>query len=51
MAEEVIANIRTVRAFAMEQHECEKFKKELEKINKLYKNLGFGIAVFQVFVA
>lgn len=44
----MIANIRTVRAFGMEFHECEKFEKEVEKTAKLFKKLGFGIALFQV---
>lgn len=50
MAEEVVANIRTVRAFGMEYHECEKFEKEVQKTAKLFKKLGFGIALFQVYI-
>lgn len=48
MAEEVISNIRTVRGFAMEEHECEKFGQEVEITARLFKKLGFGIALFQV---
>lgn len=32
----------------MERHECEKFKVEIEKTSRLFKKLGFGIALFQV---
>lgn len=48
LAEEKISNIRTVRAFGMEQYECEKFDREISSSERLFKKLGFGIALFQV---
>ncbi|KAL1501079.1 hypothetical protein ABEB36_006473 [Hypothenemus hampei] len=47
VADEAIANIRTVRAFAMEELEGEMFKIEAEKARVLNENLGFGIGLFQ----
>lgn len=48
MSEETISNIRTVRAFANEQLELERFQGEVEKTENLYQRLGLGIALFQV---
>lgn len=47
VADEAISNIRTVRAFAMEDPELEMFVKEAEKSMILNEALGFGIGVFQ----
>lgn len=45
--EEVISNIRTVRAFATEEKESEKFKEEVSESCRLYTRLGIGIGLFQ----
>ncbi|CAG9764190.1 unnamed protein product [Ceutorhynchus assimilis] len=47
IADEAISNIRTVRAFAMEDQEREMFVKEAEKGMELNESLGFGIGLFQ----
>ncbi|XP_050296701.1 mitochondrial potassium channel ATP-binding subunit [Anthonomus grandis grandis] len=47
VADEAISNIRTVRAFAMEEQERSMFVKEAEKAMNLNETLGFGIGVFQ----
>lgn len=47
MAEEAISNIRTVRAFAMEEQEVEMFRAEAETSMVLNQHLGFGIGFFQ----
>lgn len=47
VADEAIANIRTVRAFAMEEQERELFNGEAELAMKLNQELGFGIGWFQ----
>ncbi|KAL0279409.1 UNVERIFIED_CONTAM: hypothetical protein PYX00_000977 [Menopon gallinae] len=46
-AEEAISNIRTVRAFAMEETENKMLKAEVEKAASLEIRLGQGIGVFQ----
>ena len=48
IAEEVIGNMRTVRAFASESTECERFLTEIENNGFLHKKLGYGIGIFQV---
>lgn len=48
IGEEAISNIRTVRAFAMENQECELFCQQLEEASRLNQRLGFGIGLFQV---
>lgn len=40
--------MRTVRAFANEQLEVEKFTQQVEETQALYQKLGMGIALFQV---
>lgn len=40
--------MRTVRAFASESTECERFLAEIEDNGILHKKLGFGIGLFQV---
>ncbi|XP_075216832.1 mitochondrial potassium channel ATP-binding subunit [Lycorma delicatula] len=46
-SEEVISNIRTVRAFANEMEESETFAQEVAESCRLSENLGFGIGLFQ----
>jgi hypothetical protein len=40
--------MRTVRAFASESVECERFYTEIESNGLLHKKLGYGIGLFQV---
>lgn len=40
--------MRTVRAFASESVECERFYAEIESNGLLHKKLGYGIGLFQV---
>nr|QUF59443.1 ATP-binding cassette transporter Abcb8 [Brachionus angularis] len=49
VADEAINNVRTVRAFAMEDSEIEMFADEVEKARRLNVKLSFGIGVFQGF--
>lgn len=51
IAEEVIGNMRTVRAFASECTECERFLTEIENNGLLHKKLGYGIGLFQVWTS
>ena len=46
--EECISNIRTVRAFAMEDIEMEMYSNEVDKSRDSYELLGLGIGLFQV---
>lgn len=48
VADEALANMRTVRAFAMEVLETELFAEQAEKSRMLNEKLGVGIAAFQV---
>ena len=48
MCDEALSNIRTVRAFAMEEKEVELYTKEVEKARVMQENLGMGIGLFQV---
>lgn len=48
IAEEVVGNMRTVRAFASESEECKRFLTEIENNGILHKKLGYGIGLFQV---
>ena len=48
MADECVNNIRTVRAFAMEDGEMELYSNELNKARLLNEKLGLGIGLFQV---
>lgn len=48
VAEEALSNIRTVRAFGMEDKECELLKEEAMKAQDLNEQLGWGIGLFQV---
>ncbi|XP_073999279.1 mitochondrial potassium channel ATP-binding subunit-like [Rhodnius prolixus] len=45
--EEAVSNIRTVRAFANEDTECQKYKEYLSASQNLNAKLGYGIAAFQ----
>lgn len=47
VADEAISNIRTVRAFSMEDAEAELFRGEVEKAQHLHTALGVGIGCFQ----
>ncbi|ESO06704.1 hypothetical protein HELRODRAFT_94228 [Helobdella robusta] len=47
VAEEAIGNLRTVRAFAMENIEEEHYNRETDKSSITNKKLGLGIAAFQ----
>lgn len=40
--------MRTVRAFASESTECERFLTEIENNGLLHRKLGYGIGLFQV---
>lgn len=44
----MVGNMRTVRAFASESAECERFLVEIENNGLLHKKLGNGIGLFQV---
>ncbi|XP_030848744.1 ATP-binding cassette sub-family B member 8, mitochondrial isoform X2 [Strongylocentrotus purpuratus] len=47
VADEALANMRTVRAFAMEEQEAALFSQELDRASGLQSRLGFGIGLFQ----
>ncbi|XP_058153975.1 mitochondrial potassium channel ATP-binding subunit isoform X1 [Dasypus novemcinctus] len=47
VADEALGNVRTVRAFAMEQREEERYGAELESSRCKSEELGRGIALFQ----
>ncbi|KAL1768280.1 ATP-binding cassette sub-family B member 8, mitochondrial isoform X1 [Sigmodon hispidus] len=47
LADEALGNVRTVRAFAMEQREAECYEAELEACRCKAEELGRGIALFQ----
>lgn len=47
VADEALGNVRTVRAFAMEQREEERYRAELESCRCKAEELGRGIALFQ----
>ncbi len=47
VSDECVANIRTVRAFAMEGSASELYEKEIDESGKLHEWLGLGIGVFQ----
>ncbi|XP_023420733.1 mitochondrial potassium channel ATP-binding subunit isoform X2 [Cavia porcellus] len=47
VADEALGNVRTVRAFAMEQREEEHYGAELERCRTKAEELGRGIALFQ----
>ncbi len=45
--QQALSNIRTVRAFAMEEKEVELYSAEVEKSREMHEQLGFGIGLFQ----
>lgn len=47
VADEAVSNVRTVRAFAMEDQEYSIFYEEADKARILNTQLGFGIGLFQ----
>ncbi|XP_058490076.1 mitochondrial potassium channel ATP-binding subunit [Solea solea] len=47
VADEALGNVRTVKAFAMEERELRSFAYEVDKSSEMNENLGTGIAVFQ----
>lgn len=47
LADEGISNVRTVRAFAMEEIELSRYEKEVDKACHLNEWLGMGIGLFQ----
>ncbi|XP_028282992.1 mitochondrial potassium channel ATP-binding subunit [Parambassis ranga] len=47
VADEALGNVRTVKAFAMEERELQLYAYEVDKSCELNENLGAGIAVFQ----
>lgn len=47
VADEALGNVRTVRAFAMEDRELQLYSVEVEKSCELNESLGCGIAAFQ----
>uniref|UniRef100_A0A914ZIQ4 ABC transporter domain-containing protein n=1 Tax=Parascaris univalens TaxID=6257 RepID=A0A914ZIQ4_PARUN len=47
VADEAFANIRTVRAFAMERQEIALFDRETQRARHLSELLGCGIGIFQ----
>nr|AHK05637.1 ATP-binding cassette transporter sub-family B member 8 [Tigriopus japonicus] len=47
VGEECISNMRTVRAFAMEDQERAMFNEEVENARRLNERLGLGIGIFQ----
>ena len=47
MADEALGNVRTVRAFAMEDREVELYGRELQSSQWHNQRLGLGIAGFQ----
>ncbi|XP_018531895.1 mitochondrial potassium channel ATP-binding subunit [Lates calcarifer] len=47
VADEALGNVRTVKAFAMEERELQLYAYEVDKSCEINENLGAGIAVFQ----
>ncbi|NWT18128.1 ABCB8 protein, partial [Vireo altiloquus] len=47
VANEALGNVRTVRAFAMEEQQAGLFSAEVDRAGHLSEQLGFGIAAFQ----
>ncbi|XP_014915209.1 mitochondrial potassium channel ATP-binding subunit [Poecilia latipinna] len=47
VADEALGNVRTVKAFAMEERELQLYAHEVDKSCEMNENLGGGIAVFQ----
>ncbi|XP_069502070.1 mitochondrial potassium channel ATP-binding subunit [Ambystoma mexicanum] len=47
VADEALGNVRTVRAFAMEEQEAKRYSEEVDKSCQANEVLGVGIAIFQ----
>uniref|UniRef100_A0A3P9HIC6 Mitochondrial potassium channel ATP-binding subunit n=1 Tax=Oryzias latipes TaxID=8090 RepID=A0A3P9HIC6_ORYLA len=47
VADEALGNVRTVKAFAMEERELQLYAYEVDKSCEMNENLGNGIAIFQ----
>ncbi|XP_054027141.1 mitochondrial potassium channel ATP-binding subunit [Dryobates pubescens] len=47
VADEVLGNVRTVRAFAMEDQQAGLYRNEVDSASHLSQRLGLGIAAFQ----
>ncbi|RLV89305.1 hypothetical protein DV515_00014956 [Chloebia gouldiae] len=47
VADEALGNVRTVRAFAMEEQQAGLFRAEVDRAGHLSERLGLGIAAFQ----
>ncbi|XP_013885276.1 mitochondrial potassium channel ATP-binding subunit [Austrofundulus limnaeus] len=47
VADEALGNVRTVKAFAMEERELQLYAYEVDKSCDMNENLGTGIAIFQ----
>ncbi|KAJ6666696.1 hypothetical protein lerEdw1_020420 [Lerista edwardsae] len=47
VADEALGNVRTVRAFAMEDREVGQYAVEVDRSSQLNSSLGLGIALFQ----
>ncbi|KAM4552784.1 mitochondrial potassium channel ATP-binding subunit [Odontesthes bonariensis] len=47
VADEALGNVRTVKAFAMEERELQLYAYEVDKSCEMNENLGSGIAIFQ----
>ncbi|XP_053116366.1 mitochondrial potassium channel ATP-binding subunit [Hemicordylus capensis] len=47
VADEALGNVRTVRAFAMENREIQQYSAEVDRSSQLNMKLGLGIAFFQ----
>ncbi|NXR43084.1 ABCB8 protein, partial [Zosterops hypoxanthus] len=47
VADEALGNVRTVRAFAMEEQQAGLFRAEVDRAGHLSEQLGLGIAAFQ----
>ncbi|XP_067391828.1 mitochondrial potassium channel ATP-binding subunit isoform X1 [Emydura macquarii macquarii] len=47
VADEALGNVRTVRAFAMEDREVALYYSEVDRSSRMNESLGLGIAVFQ----
>uniref|UniRef100_A0A8C8S8E2 Mitochondrial potassium channel ATP-binding subunit n=1 Tax=Pelusios castaneus TaxID=367368 RepID=A0A8C8S8E2_9SAUR len=47
VADEALGNVRTVRAFAMEDREVALYCSEVDRSSQMNESLGLGIAVFQ----
>jgi len=47
VCDEAISNVRTVRSFAQEDYEIDRYAAEVDKAQRMNEWLGFGIGIFQ----